>query len=100
IASQTLTEPVVNLWDGATGKRLGALPIPGSHAELAMTPDGRRLAALVTGAAVVKLWDAADGHEVGSFRVPATGLGFALTADGNRVAVGLEDGTVRLFAAA
>jgi WD40 repeat protein len=97
-------ESVVRVWDAATGGELRAFPgTPRRIAHLAFSPDGRRLAAVVSAKErekqrdEVKVWDAATGQEAltipgGPYRLAADGLvgptalGMSFSPDGKRLA--------------
>jgi WD40 repeat protein/serine/threonine protein kinase len=97
-------ESVVRVWDAATGGELRTFPgTPQRVAHLAFSPDGRRLAAVVSVKEAgkqrdaVKVWDAATGREAltipgGPYRlavdglVGPTALGMAFSPDGKHLA--------------
>ncbi|WP_433255096.1 serine/threonine-protein kinase [Streptosporangium sp. CA-135522] len=87
------SEPVVHLFDTASGRRLGELRWDGKSASrIAFTADGRGLAvAASTGSdrSFVELWDVASGKP--GRRLPGedtTALALALQPDGTRLARG------------
>jgi len=69
------------LWDIATGREVGRFMPPQGVAELAMSPDGRRVAT-VGGDHVLRLWDVARSREI--WTVPGVD-GTILSRDGARV---------------
>jgi RNA polymerase sigma factor (sigma-70 family) len=91
------SEPLVRLWDAATGKLLHPWPAhEGAVQAVAFTPDGR---SLVSGAldGTVRLWDTAGGRQVRvlaghRWRVNVV----AVTPDGQTVVSGGADGCLRV----
>jgi RNA polymerase sigma factor (sigma-70 family) len=93
----------VQVWELATLLPVARLKT-GELADVAFTPDGRRL--VTAGPASVGLWDLASGREVarrpapsrfcGSFG-PSFASSFALAADGHTVATGQPDTAVLLW---
>jgi WD40 repeat protein len=92
------TDNAVHLWDAATGRAVGLLPVEGNPViSLAFGPGGDRLAT-VSDDGTVRLWDLAAGRPVvflgghaGSIRA------MAFSPDGGRIATAGEDKTVRLW---
>jgi WD40 repeat protein len=72
------------VWDAATGQEVGRFPLPGEGCSaLALTADGRRLAAATSGPGVeprVRVWDLDAGREVLS--VPSGEEVLSVTFDG------------------
>ncbi len=65
---------------------------------LALSADGRLVAAGSTGEGTVRLWEAGTARPMASLQGHTSGvLGVALSADGRLVASGSGDGTVRLW---
>jgi WD40 repeat protein len=64
----------------------------GPTLRVALTPDGRRLAACPSGAAVVSLWDLEDGRRAATFRGDGTErlTCLALSPDGKHLAAGYQ----------
>ncbi|MBN9518624.1 WD40 repeat domain-containing protein, partial [bacterium] len=88
------------VWDVATAKVLWGATVPGSSARpLAFSPDGRRLAELVTEKekAYVRVWDAADGKNLGRVDLPTGGHHLAFDRTGRRLAVSHRDTTATLY---
>jgi RNA polymerase sigma factor (sigma-70 family) len=93
-ASADLAEPVLRLWDTATGR-----PLPHSISDkdrfrfCSFSADGKHLVAANTDGSL-RLWDAAAGKQLRRFVIPALGdgrhwpdpLGCHLSADGKRLA--------------
>jgi WD40 repeat protein len=99
-------QPVVRLWDVATGKELALLKgFERDVMSMAFTADGK---ALVTGGltsnkdgldvGLVKVWDVATRKELLAFQ-GYTGqiYAMAITADGTMLATGSADETVKLW---
>jgi WD40 repeat protein len=101
----TSWSPSVVLWDVSTGKPRGTMcPASRELNLLAMSPDGRRLAAVMAGP-LVRILDVATRREIISFKPaasrwigparPITALAFA--ADGSRLAITSEDRVTRVW---
>jgi WD40 repeat protein len=87
----------VSTWDVKTGKQLSTFAIPGFTAGVAISPDGKLVAAGTQDAVVV--WELATGHEVASLPVP-TGAPARLqgfSPDGTTLASSLQDGTLQFL---
>jgi WD40 repeat protein/serine/threonine protein kinase len=91
----------VCLWDATTGRQAAVM---GSHehpvVQLAVSPDGKRIASHGDYEQAIRLWDAVTGREVAVFRGDtATPGALAFSADGSRFASGgpYPDNTVRLW---
>ena len=85
----------IQLWDAATFRPIRRLE-PRSDSFLALSPDGRQIAASRNG--TVQLWDTATGRPLrtlGSHLARTTGLAFH--PDGRQIAATGWDGTVRLW---
>jgi WD40 repeat protein len=98
IASGSLADHTLRLWDAGTGQPVGAATA--GHTDgifgLAFSPDGRRI---VTGSAdkTLRLWDAETGQPVGAPFIGHTDqvFGVAFSRDGRRVVSGSGDRTLR-----
>jgi WD40 repeat protein len=90
------------LWEVATGRVAGRLENRGPPVwSLALSPDGRTLAAAGTGANdSAALWELATGRRRDSFRGPAGVDAVAFAPDGASLATGGSSGDVRLWDAA
>jgi WD40 repeat protein len=65
---------------------------------IALTPDGKTLAAVNWGDAAVRLWDLATGKDLGRLEGHADGVcAVAFAPDGSTIATGSRDQTVRLW---
>jgi WD40 repeat protein len=54
----------IKVWDAATGKDLLTIPDPDGFHALALSPDGKVLAAASSGRGPVKIWDAETGKKL------------------------------------
>jgi len=92
----------IYLWDTRSGALLGRLPgLPAPVQHLAVSADGRKLAAALGGRAGIRVWDAQNGRplwEDTAYGLPARMVGFS--PDGSRLAATGADGRVRLHDAA
>ncbi len=89
--------PMVQAWDIATGKEIATFEAqaPDHFVRLAISPNG----ALLAGAGgQSRVWDFATGKERWRVFRPA-GLGLAFSPNGQMLAIGMVDGTVRLYEA-
>jgi WD40 repeat protein len=90
-------------WDIASGKRVSVLRMEGcSGSELAMSPDGKVLAASYHGyperRESVRLWEVSSGKELQRFEIgtmPARALTFS--PDGKRLASAVSNGTALVW---
>jgi WD40 repeat protein len=95
------TRGEVSLREADTGRVLHTFRLPKGVWRVRFSPDGRRLAALVSYANEWRAWDATGGKEVARVRVPNVDiLALAFHPDGDRVAVGGTDGAVSLWSLA
>jgi WD40 repeat protein len=73
LASASWGPGQVKVWEIPTGKELYTRQLQSAEVQsVAFSPDGKRVAAVVTSAVakpVVKLWDAATGHELPSLDI-------------------------------
>jgi dipeptidyl aminopeptidase/acylaminoacyl peptidase len=96
VATGCQSEPLIRLWDVATGKAR-TIEAPGGAAFLAFSPDGKMLAAGGLDNTVY-LWDPASGKEI---RRLAGHEKFVTSAvfspDGKMLATGSQDNTVRFW---
>ena len=86
----------VATWDPATGKQLSAFTIPALTADVAVSPDGKLLAAAMADA--VTVWDLATGEQVATLStsgIPARLVSFSPT--GVTLASMLDDGTLQFL---
>jgi WD40 repeat protein len=95
-------DSVLRLWDAATGRDLGALPVENEvdyNDEFAFSPDGRELAIGNSNDGTVRLWDVATREQIGTtIDTEAGGVsGLAFSPDGRTLATSDGDGTVRLW---
>ncbi|MCI0684621.1 MAG: protein kinase [Gemmataceae bacterium] len=92
------------LWDTKTWQTRGPLEGHAHHvAELAFSPDSRRLASVTSGRDVcsIRLWDAATGRPAGIVGGPSLGMwAVTFSPDGKTLACGGFDKELRLFDAA
>ena len=94
------SDGTVRLWDGRTGKAVGA-PLnghPKGVANLTFSPDGSRLLSGGGGGTLV-LWDARRGERIDDWLNGQSGAVTALAfrPDGQRAVSGGEDGLLRLW---
>jgi WD40 repeat protein/serine/threonine protein kinase len=93
---------VVSVRDPVTGKTIRDIRMPGGGVQgLALSPDGRRVAAAREFLETFDLWDIADGRRLATFRGHAGRVrGLAFCPDGRQIASASDDATVRLWDAA
>jgi WD40 repeat protein/serine/threonine protein kinase len=93
---------VVSVRDPATGQTLRAISMSGGGVQgLALSPDGRRVAAARELLETFDLWDTGDRRHLATFRGHAGRVGgLAFHPDGRRIASASDDSTVRLWDAA
>jgi WD40 repeat protein len=91
-------DPVIRLWDTATGKELRALAArPGWVKALAFSPDGRWLASGGRDG-VCSLWEVATGKELRRLKGHPAGVrALAFAPDGRRLASAEYEGAIRLW---
>jgi RNA polymerase sigma factor (sigma-70 family) len=102
IASVSHTDPVVRLWDAATGKPLGSARHDSWIRSCAFAPDGRLLVS--GGFGVIRLLDVSSGEERRRFVVKDLKSGLQnqevlvshISPDGKRLAVVSEHGAAQL----
>ena len=87
------------VWEADTGRELLKLWHPGSVAQVAWSPDGKRLAT-ASWAQRVTVWDATTGKETFSLRGHRGRVNsVAWSPDGARLASAGDDGTVKIWGA-
>jgi WD40 repeat protein len=89
--------PAIAVWDVGTGRLAGPLMRAGGFVlSLALSPDGRRLAA---GGTSLRVWEVASGHPLSAPLEGQTGTFFsvAFSSDGRLLASGSSDGTIALW---
>jgi WD40 repeat protein len=87
--------PVIRLWDAATGKEVRQLGNLGQGVDcLVFTPNGKTLVSAGRDE-TVRLWEVATGKEI--HRLPKGGTVAALSADGKLLATGGWDKTIHLW---
>ncbi|NUT90526.1 MAG: helix-turn-helix domain-containing protein [Saccharothrix sp.] len=92
-------QPLVSLWDTATGDRIGDLDTQGKpYYPLGFSDDGRTLA-MSTTTEDVELWDIESRTRTAQLGAAGEGraVSLAFSPDGGRLAVGYEGGAVLLW---
>ncbi len=94
----------IELSDVATGREVRALKVDDDVTSLAVSPNGRLLAAPAEysrGSNEVKLWELSTGNELRSFSVEKTTVWcLAFSPDSRRLAAACRDWTIKLWDAA
>lgn len=85
---------VLRAWDTASGAPRFSTPVGGLIQQLAVSPDGKRVASAGSGGGIAVV-DAGDGHRLASLPTPAQVLGLAWS--GATLAAGDVDGRVALW---
>jgi WD40 repeat protein len=103
IASASMDDGTVRLWDAASGR--GTLTIKGGGylavTGVAFSPDGKRIASGGGEAGTIKVWDAATGDNWPTFKAHNGWTErVAFSPDGTRIASAGGDQTVRVWDAA
>jgi WD40 repeat protein/serine/threonine protein kinase len=98
LASRT-EEGTIKSWDVATGKEKATMKgKPGHWITLALTSDGKLLAAGKYGPGVLKLWDVATGAERATIKAHAKTIwALAFSRDDKMLATCSADGTIKLW---
>ena len=100
LVSNALDERLLKVWDMATGKEARTIADLGNDMPIfAALPGGKRVAAWVA-AAQVDVIDVIEGKSVASFTAhnnPSNITCLAFTSDGSMAAIGVNNGTVRLW---
>ena len=95
LAIATENEENVRLWDGARGKEVRKLEVPGGAAAMAFSPDGRLLALVESGDNTLRLWDVPTGKVL---RTLGTGIGTQLLfAPNGSFLISTDGGTITLW---
>jgi WD40 repeat protein/DNA-binding SARP family transcriptional activator len=88
--------PEVELWDWRRDEVVRRIPVPGSEAPLAFSPDGGRIVVARSERATVV--DVSSGAELAQLTgAAAVVASLAFSPDGSLIATGHEDGVVRLW---
>src|SRR5262249_22053435 len=85
----------VRVWDWAANKRVRQLPYPGGVRAVAVSPDGKRVAA--AGSGKIVLWDADSGQELRQIGKAAPVASLAFSPDGGKLAAGMFDSTIQIY---
>lgn len=88
---------VITAWDLASGQSRVVLSCPGFLPCLAMSPDGKTLAALRVSPSAILLWDFATGEERAQFRSDSQPRAVAFTPDGKKLLASYSDRTLRVW---
>jgi WD40 repeat protein/serine/threonine protein kinase len=84
-------ERTIKVWDWRSGKELLSLACPGDGRSVAFSPDGKLLAAGLSGEKPLQVWDAATGELVHSLRSqPGWTYTLAFGRDGKLLAAGSD----------
>jgi WD40 repeat protein len=91
-------DPMVGVWDAATGDRVRTLRGNFSNATaVAFSPDGRRVAAASSAGEIIRIWDFASGQKLVTLRLQSVGRGVAFSPDGRFLASTESNGLVKLW---
>ncbi|MBX3576193.1 MAG: SEL1-like repeat protein [Rhizobiaceae bacterium] len=88
-------EGLTVLWNASTGAQIAALDSAAAVSQLSFSPDGKHL--LTVSWEDVSVWDALTGKLVTPIKHDAMPNFAAFSQDGTRIAVGLSDGTARVW---
>ncbi|MBN2129554.1 MAG: protein kinase [Sedimentisphaerales bacterium] len=90
----------VSVWEAETGKEQLHIEIAGLRVhDVALSADGRRVAAAINSDGTARVWDAVDGQELLAFGKPGEEASacVAFSADGKKLAVGGRAGTITVY---
>ena len=89
--------PVEVVFQPKSYRLIHSLPEPGAAGVVAVSPDGKRLAA-GTEQSTIKIWDAATGSQLATLRGHNSRVSsLSFSADGSRLASGSWDGTAKVW---
>ena len=92
------TDPVIKLWDVASGKEMAQLIGHRSYINAMATSSDGRLLASASGDQTIRIWDWKEGRAVRTLRGHSSQVfDVAFSPDGQTLASGSRDGTVKLW---
>jgi WD40 repeat protein len=89
------TDGAVHLWDAISGEGAVVLRCPIAALAVAVSPNGRLVAA--AGEGTVRVWDAVARREVQQFQTSPSPMGLAFTPDGKALVSSGTDGVVWMW---